>query len=186
MTRAVWAVLVAGAIATPLVERVQAQTPARGAAVAAPAAAPPPPVQGNLAQLMKGAFYPAANVVFAAQDLNPAEVPRAKDPNMATDLLTSSFGKWEAVENSALALSAFANLLTVPGLKCANGLEVPLKNPDWAKFAQQLREAGMAAYAAARTKDQDKMIEVSDVMTKACANCHVKYRQKANPADRCK
>ena len=186
MTRALWAVLVAGALATPLVERVHAQTPAQGAAVTAAAAVPAPAVQGNLAQLMKGAFYPAANVVFAAQDLNPAEVPHAKDPNMATDLLTSSFGKWEAVENSALALSAFANLLTVPGLKCANGLEVPLKNPDWAKFAQELRDAGMAAYAAARTKDMDKMIDVSSVVSTACQNCHDKYRRKTNPADRCK
>jgi hypothetical protein len=148
--------------------------------------APALPVQATVAQLMKGTLYPAANVVFAAQDENPADVPRAKDPNMATNLLASSFGKWEAVENSALAIAEVANLLMLPGRKCANGLDVPLRNADWAKFVQELRDAGATAYAAAQTKNQDKMIDVAAVMTAACANCHGKYRQKAKLADRCK
>jgi hypothetical protein len=176
-------VLIAGiAISTSLLNPVRAQSPAPGAAVTTPAL----PVPATVAQLMKGTLYPASNVVFAAQELNPAEVPRAKDPNMATDLLTSSYGKWEAIENSALAIAEVANLLTLPGRKCANGLELPLKNADWAKFVQQLRDAGMTAYAAAQTKSQDKMIDVADVLTTACQNCHVKYRQKARFEDRCK
>jgi hypothetical protein len=36
---------------------------------------------------------------------------------------------------------------------------VPVKDPDWSKFVQQVRDAGMKAYKAAQTKDQDKMIE---------------------------
>jgi hypothetical protein len=134
---------------------------------------------------MKGTLYPAANVVFAAQDQNPADVPRAKDPNMATDLLASSYGKWEAVENSALAIAEVADLLMVPGRKCANGQEVPVRNPDWTKFVQELRDAGMSTYAAAQTKDQDKMIAAADVMTTACKHCHDRYRER-RPADRCK
>jgi cytochrome c556 len=59
-------------------------------------------------------------------------------------------------------------------------------NPDWARFVQGLRDAGMTAYAAARTKDQDKIIDAAGVMTTACANCHIRYREKRNPADRCK
>ena len=105
---------------------------------------------------------------------------------MATDLLTSSYGKWEAVENSALAIVEVANLLTLPGRKCANGLDVPLKNADWAKFTQELRDAGMTAYVAAQSKNQDKMIDAAAVMTTACANCHRRYREKARLADRCK
>ena len=104
---------------------------------------------------------------------------------MATDPLTSSYGKWDAVENSALATVEVANLLTLAGRKCANGLEVPLKNADWAKFVRGLREAGMTAYAAAQAKDQDKITDAAAVMTTACANCHNKYREK-KPADRCK
>jgi hypothetical protein len=143
------------------------------------------PVEANLTQLMRGTLYPESNVVFAAQDVNPAEVPHAKDPGMATDPLASQYGKWEAVENNALAIAEVANLLTLPGRKCANGLDVPVRNPDWAKFVQQLRDAGMTAYAAAQTKNQDKMTDAADVMTTACRNCHVKYREK-KLADRCK
>jgi hypothetical protein len=163
-------------MSTSLIDRAEAQSPAQGAAAATPA---------NLTQLMRGTLYPESNVVFAAQDVNPADVPHAKDPSMATDPLESSYGKWQAVENNALAIAEVADLLMLPGRKCANGLDVPLKNPDWAKFVQELRDAGMTAYAAAQTKNQDKMIEAADVMTGACRNCHVKYREK-KPADRCK
>jgi len=103
---------------------------------------------------------------------------------MATDLLASTFGKWQAVENSALAITEVATLLTLPR-KCANGVDVPLGNADWGKFVQELRDAGMVAYAAAQSKNQDKMIDAADVMTKACQHCHLKYREK-KAADRCK
>ena len=175
MSRAALAVLIGIVISTSLVERTHAQ----------PAAARALPVPATLNQLMRGTLYPASNIVFAAQDLDPANVPRAKDPSMATDLLTSSYGKWEAVENSALAMTELAELLTLPGRTCANGVDVPVKNPDWVKFVQELRDAGMSAYAAAKAKDQDKMIEVSDVLANACMHCHIKYREKKF-ADRCK
>ena len=150
------------------------------------AQAPAPPVRVTLNQLMRGALYPAANVFFFAQDANPADVPRAKDPNMATDPLTSVFGKWEAVENGALAINELADLLMRPGQKCSNGVDVPVGNADWAKFVQELREAGMTAYAAAQTKSQDKMTDAADVMTTACKHCHDKYRDRRKFADRCK
>ena len=174
MTRTVLALLLVSAISTSLIE---AQSPAQGTALPTPA---------NLVQLMRGTLYPESNVVFAAQDQNPEEVPHAKDPSMATDPLASQYGKWQAVENNALAIAEVANLLTLPGRKCANGLDVPVKNPDWAKFVQGLRDAGMTAYAAAQTKNQDKMTDAADVMTTACKNCHDKYREKRNLADRCK
>ena len=176
MTKAVLALLVGSAASTSVLEHAQAQS----------AAAPAPQVAATLNKLMRGTLYPESNVVFASQDVNPADVPHAKDPAMATDPLASQFGKWEAVENNALAIAEVANLLMLPGRKCANGLDVPLKNPDWAKFVQELREAGMTAYTAAQTKNQDKMTDAADVMTVACKHCHDKYRDRRNPADRCK
>jgi len=134
---------------------------------------------------MKGILYPNSNVIFAAQSQNPADVKAAPDPSLATDPLASTYGKWEAVENSALALYEAANLLTIPGRKCANGLPVPMQNADWAKFVQGLREAGMTVYKAAQTKNQDKIVDAADVMTTACANCHDRYREKPNLAARC-
>jgi hypothetical protein len=180
MTRTVLALLVASAMSTSVMERVFAQSPA----AQSPAAQPPAPA-ANLAQLMRGTLYPESNVVFAAQDVNPEDVPHAKDPSMATDPLASSYGKWQAVENNALAIAEVSSLLTVPGRKCANGLDVPVKNPDWAKFVQELREAGMTAYGAAQTKNQDKMTDAADALTEACQKCHVRYRER-KLADRCK
>jgi cytochrome c556 len=148
--------------------------------------APAPQVSSNLAQLMKGILFPSSNVIFAAQDQNPADVKQAKDPSTATDPLTSAYGKWEAVENAALAIAESANLLTIPGRKCSNGRDVPLQNADWPKFVQGVREAGMTVYKAAQSKNQDNILMAADVMTTACANCHDKYREKPNLADRCK
>lgn len=146
----------------------------------------PAPAPANLTQLMRGTFYPSANVVFWAQDENPDAFPHAKDPNMATDLLGSTFGKWQAVENSALAIAELATLLDVPGRKCSNGADVPVQNADWAKFVKELRDAGMTAYAAAQSKNQDKMIDAAGVLTVACAHCHGRYRDRRNPSDRCR
>ena len=167
----------------------QAQSPARSATPAQPKAgdaAPTPRNQATLAQLMKGIVYPNSNVIFFAQSENPADVPPAKDPSMATNPLASSYGRWEAVENSALAIAEAASLLSIPGRKCSNGLAVPIRNADWPKLVQGLRDAGMASYKAAQSKNQDNILMAADVMTTACANCHDKYRERQNLADRCK
>jgi hypothetical protein len=163
------------------------QTAPRGTAAPAArgtAASSGAPV-ATLAQLMKGILYPNSNVIFAAQSTNPNDVKPASDPSLATDPLASTYGKWEAVENSALALYEAANLLTIPGRKCSNGRAVPLQNPDWSKLVQGLRDAGLATYKAAQSKNQDKIVDAADVMTTACSNCHDKYREKPTNAARC-
>lgn len=143
-------------------------------------------MEANLGQLMRGILFPNSNVVFFAQEDDPSKVPPAKDPSLATNPLASTYGGWVAVENSALALTEAANLLTLPGRKCANGRPVPINNPDWPKFVQGLREAGMTAYKAAQSKNMDNILMAADVMSTACSNCHEKYREKADLADRCK
>ncbi|MGH9647386.1 MAG: cytochrome c [Bryobacteraceae bacterium] len=157
--------------------------------------APKPQVYAALGQVMKGIMFPASNVIFAAQRENPADVKPAKDPSTATDALDGSYGKWEAVENSALAIAEAANLLILPGRKCSNGRDVPVKNPDWSQLVQGLRDAAMTTYKAAQSKNQDKMVEAAATLNAACANCHDRYRvandllplvEKANLADRCK
>jgi hypothetical protein len=144
------------------------------------------PATGNLGQLMKGIFYTNSNVIFFAQAQDPAQVKTTGgESSTATDPLQSAYGKWEAVENSALAIVDAASLLTPPGRKCANGRDVPVKNADWPKFVQGLREAGLVAYKAAQAKDQDKILDAADALTTACANCHDKYRETATLAQRC-
>ena len=163
-----------------------AQTPARPAPAKGGVAPSATKFHASLLQLMRGILYPASNVIFAAQGDNPADVKPAKDPATATDPLASTYGGWTAVENASLALVEGADLLMTPGRKCGNGVDVPIRNPDWPKFVQGLRDAGMKAYKAAQSKNQDNILDAADSMTTACANCHDKYREKANLADRCK
>jgi hypothetical protein len=143
------------------------------------------PIQANLLQLMRGTLYPNSNVIFAAQDQDPAKIPQAKDASTATDPLQSAYGKWEAVENSALAIAENANLLLLPGRKCANGRAAPVQSADWVKWVQELRDAGMKTYKAAQSKNQDNILDAADTLTTACANCHDKYREKPKLTDRC-
>jgi hypothetical protein len=173
-----------------------AQAPQRGAVPPAPPAgrgASAPAGRGataqkpdaNLAQLMRGIVYPSSNVVFAAQsELN---FPAVKDPATSPNLLTSTYGGWQAVESAALGLAESANLLTIPGRMCSNGVPVPITRPDWIKFTQGLRDAGRAAYKAAQSKNQDAMVDASGTVADACSACHDVYREKKGGLpDRCK
>jgi hypothetical protein len=164
-----------------------AQTASKGAEANNPTTATMQ-AQTDLNRMMRGVLYPASNVVFSAQNDNPADVKLVpgQDPSMATDPLASTFGGWQAVENAALALTESTNLLLIPGRNCANGLPVPMNNPDWAKFVIELRNAGMKAYQAAQSKNQDKMVDAADTLSAACASCHKKWREKPRLADRCK
>jgi hypothetical protein len=140
----------------------------------------------NLAQVMKGIIYPASNVVFAAQNDEFKDIKPAKDPSTATDPLQSAYGSWEAVENAALAMSEAASLLTIPGRACSNGRFAPVAAADWGKWVKDLRAVGLTVYAAAKAKDQDKILDAAEKMTTACSNCHDKYREKKTPAERCR
>jgi Cytochrome C' len=182
------AVLVLGLFAVPVVAQNTGQpkaAPTAGAKAATRAASAGAP-QANLSQLMKGIFYPASNVIFAAQNDNPDSIKPAADPSTATDPLQSAYGKWQAVENAALALTDAAPLLRIAGRMCSNGVAAPLAKADWAGLVRGLQDAGLKVYAAAKTKDQEKIVDAADAMTTACANCHDKYRDVPKPENRCK
>ena len=180
------AVLIGAMSSLGVVQRSAAQSPAKApaqkgkAAVAATTTTP-----ATLAQLMKGIFYPSSNVIFAAQGQNPAEVPPDKDAATAVNPLASAYGKWEAVENSSLAIAEASRLLRIAGRKCSNGRNVPVGNADWIKFVQGVQDAAMKSYKAAQSKNQDNILDAADAITTACANCHDKYREKPKPEDRC-
>jgi hypothetical protein len=185
---AMLAVLAGVVVCIGLAERLEAQSPAKGPATAqkgkavkATTAATP----ATLAQLMKGIFYPSSNVIFAAQGQNPADVPPDKDAATATNPLASAYGKWEAVENSSLAIAEASRLLRIAGRKCSNGRSVPVGNADWNKFVQGVQDAAMKSYKAAQSKNQDNILDAADAITTACANCHDKYREKPKLEDRC-
>lgn len=150
-----------------------AQAPPRAAA--RPAATTTKPA--TVLQVMRGILFPNSNVVFSAQGDDPAKVKKAADPSTATDPLAGTYGGWEAVANSALALTESARLLQVPRA-CSNGKPAPIQSATWQKGLSELRAAGEAAYRAAQAKNQDAILDASDKITTACATCHDKYREK--------
>ena len=159
------------------------QPPAAPAAPAAPTATP----HANLAQLMRGIPFPASNIIFDAQSTDPGAKPAESGGAGAgaTSQYSSVYGGWQAVENSALALSETANLIMIPGRLCENGRPVPIDREDFRKFAAVLADAGQAAYKAAQSKNLDAMVDVSGTVSEACAMCHEVYRDKDDNKDRC-
>ena len=160
-----------------LTTAIVAQTPPK------PTQAPVSRPDGNLAQVMRGILFPNSNNIFATQQKTPAEVEKI-DVSPGSEFADVYVG-WQVIENSALALAESANLISIPGRLCANGRPVPVQRADWIKFTQGLREAGMATYKAAQTKNQDNMIEASGVIAEACENCHAVYREKPDLRNRC-
>ena len=150
----------------------------------APEAFNPQP-HANLAQVMRGIPFTFSNVIFDAQSDDPGAPRPAAEVRGATETFKNVYGGWQAVENSALALSESATLLMLPGRLCENGKPVPIGDPTYRKAADGLIAAGQAAYTAAQSKSVDAIIEVSDTVAMACANCHEPYRDFDNPQDRC-
>jgi cytochrome c556 len=74
----------------------------------------------------------------------------------------------------------------IPGRMCSNGNPVPVQRADSVKFVQGLRAAGLEAYKAAQSKNQDAMGDASGTVADACSACHDVYREKrGGPKDRC-
>ena len=140
---------------------------------------------------MRGILFPNSNVIFDSQDKDPAAPVDDKDPTSAVHVFHSTYGGWEAVENASIALAEAANLVAMPGRTCANGKPVPLTDDVFQQGLKALRDVSMATYEAAKEKNQDKMLDMSDKLTQACSTCHDVYRDKVvdgkpiGIADRC-
>jgi hypothetical protein len=161
--------------------------PATRPAAARPAAAKAP--TGDLAQVMRGILFPNSNLIFDAQSNDPGAPPKSEAATSggASATFANIYTGWQVVENAAIALAESSDLILKPGRLCSNGKPAPVTRADYIKFAEGLREAGRATLEAARSKSQDKVIEVTDKVAEACANCHEVYRDKgpAGSPERC-
>ncbi len=148
----------------------------------------------NLAQLMRAIAFPASNIVFNVQIKDPgAETPPATGtrPFDYVEWGATVYPGWEAIDLAALALAESAPLFLAPGRRCENGRPVPVERADWREFTEALVEAGRAAYRASQSRSVDAVIEVTDQLNDACANCHQVYRDvgaegRGLGADRCR
>ncbi len=167
--------------------------------VASHAIAVPPP-SANLAQLMRGIFFPSSNIIFNVQGHDPGEkkpgAPYEAPANgnfSWADWGAGIYSPWEMVDFAGLAIADAAPLLLAPGRRCENGRAVPVERDDWTRFTMELIEAGKAAYKASQTRNQEAVSDVSNQIADACLHCHEVYRDKpggttadpSNKAARC-
>ena len=109
-------------------------------------------------RLLAGGFTLAFLTTIAAAQALPAKPAAAKPAGDGVDLILQR------------------------GRTCQNGKQVPLSQPDFQKFAREMREAGRVVLQAARTKDRDTVSDATNDIADACSNCHEIYRDKG-PAD---
>jgi mono/diheme cytochrome c family protein len=153
------------------------------------------PPFGNLAQVMRGTFFQSSNLIFNVQSHDPG-AKRTPGANPApggfswVDWGAGIYSGWDLVDIAAVALADAAPLVLTPGRRCENGRPVPVTDPDWVKFTQEMVEAARAAYKASQTRNQETVSEVTGQLADACMHCHEVYRDKRgrnagprNPAD---
>ena len=153
-----------------------------GAASEAPAttAAKYPPA-ANLNQLMRGVFFPNANLIFTVQEMDAAKLPPQPQPNKPGGLTIFEWGQqvytgWPIAENAALALADASTIMLLPGLRCENGRLAPNTEPDWIRFTDQMIAVAKRTYRLAQTRNQEAVSEYTTDLSNACNACHGVYR----------
>ena len=116
---------------------------------------------GTLKQVMRGVVLPNSDILFSVAQTAP-----------------KNDKEWGVVQDSAIAISEAAALISMPGRLLSNGQKVPLERADWVKFTKELVDAGAASYKAAQSKNQDVVTLSLDRLSAACDSCHEVYRDK--------
>ena len=162
------------------------------------------PPLGNMAQLMRGIFFPNANLIFTVQTHDPAEKPQPVAGGGQTGGFSfvewgaGIYGGWELVDNAAIALADASPLMLTPGIRCENGRLAPVTEPDWIKYTEDMIAIARKTYQASQSRKQDAVSEATGDLSDACAACHQAYRDvrvrgraaldptdPANKANRC-
>ena len=140
------------------------------------------PPLGNMAQLMRGIFFPNSNLIFTVQTRDPgapAAPPSATNQSAGfsfVDWGAGIYGGWQLVDNAAIALADASPLMLTPGIRCENGRLAPVTDPDWIKFTEQLIAVSQKTYRASQSRSQDAVSEATGDLSDACAACHQAYR----------
>ena len=156
--------------------------PAGLVAAASPGQARVYPPLGNMAQLMRGIFFPNSNLIFTVQTRDPGAPakPTADNPNAGfsfVDWGAGIYGGWELVDNAALALADAAPLMLAPGIRCENGRQAPVTDPEWIKYTEELIAVSRRVYRLSQTRNQEAVAEATGDLSDACAACHGVYRE---------
>ena len=147
-----------------------------------PAQPPSFPAVGTMLQVMRAIVFPNANLIFNVQTHDPSERQAPTENKSGEGINWVAWGSnlyspWELVDYAAVTLAESAPLMLTPGRKCENGKPVPVNDPDWIKFTQELAEAGKTAYKASQTRSQEAVSDATNVINDACQHCHQVYRR---------
>jgi hypothetical protein len=123
------------------------------AAALAQAASTRPPTRnvGTMSDLMVKIIYPASDALFYIESRTPK-----------TD------SEWIALEGQALMVAESANLLMMPGRA--------RDQKQWMADAKLMLDVGAEAVAAAKKKDVEAIVALSDRLMESCTTCHKNYR----------
>lgn len=110
-----------------------------------------PQATTNLSELMTRIVQPSSDAVFYV-----ARTP----PQTGED--------WRRLESQTLMLAESANLLLMPGYVQAQ--------EQWLRGSLLMRNAAVAAYKAAQTKDLAALEELNNALYESCENCHMATR----------
>ena len=131
---------------------------------------------------MRGILFPSANIIFTVQSYDPgAKKPAVKDDPSNAGFDWFAWGNaiykgWDVVDYAAVSVAESAQLMLTPGRRCENGRLVPVSDPDWIRFTNELAEAGRAAYKASQTRDQETVSRSTEQLNNSCSNCHRVFR----------
>ncbi len=106
---------------------------------------------GTMSELMVKIIYPTSDAVFYVTSRTPA-----------------SESEWNDLQGKTLMLAESANLLLLPPHF--------RPQPQWAVDVKLMREAGAAAFKAAKQKDVAALEALSDQLYEACTSCHSHFR----------
>lgn len=152
--------------------------------------APPERPAGTLAQVMRGIYFPNANLLFDVQQKDPGAPPKGPMEGArgsVSEQFSSIYTGWQVVENAAIALAEATEMLSVPGRVCQNGKPVPIERDDYQRAVHGMRTAALAALEAAKSRNVERAVAATDGIADACATCHEVYRDQgeADGPERC-
>jgi len=175
------ALLTAGLAAATIVSGLHAQGKPADSALESPKGA----LTGNMLDLMRGIFFPAANTLFNVQTHDPAlkKPDTSANPKVFDWVQWGSnlYGGWDYVDYAAASLAEATPMLLTPGRTCANGRPVPVERADWIKYTKDMLEVARKSYAAAKARNQEMVSDLTGDLSDACLACHRVFRDRRPP-----
>jgi mono/diheme cytochrome c family protein len=140
----------------------------------------PAPI-GNLAQLMRGIFFPSSNLIFTVQTRDPGAPAPPPAPATPGSFSVFEWGQgiytgWPVIENAAVSIADASLLMLASGLRCENGRLAPVSEPDWIRFTENTIAVAARINRLAQARNQEAVSEATGDLSDACAACHQVYR----------